>query len=104
MTTHAARLVGLRGAAYYEEFARIWAEVRTVALASIAQTRTDSGNFKIGDLIRLIDWLDLPCKPTVLMLEREGIFHTGVWDVMERDGFSLKRMREELRRKEEATT
>jgi hypothetical protein len=91
------RLEGLRGRDYYTEFNRIMAELGPAIKAKIAAHKAESDDFKLGALVVIADAHGLPFKPLVLWLERQGVIHTGVWDELERNGFSLKKMREHLR-------
>jgi hypothetical protein len=96
MCSYKKRLSQKSGRAYYSEFAGIWAEIGGTVRTEIEQVRSRTQRLAIGDVLTIIDGHGLPFKPTVLALESDRVLKGGTYDVLQRNGLNLKKMRAEL--------
>lgn len=74
------RLAGLRGKAYYAEFAAIWRELKPMVVEDFRQWRDAFERVSFVMLGALAYKHGLPLKTMWEQLERDGLIYTGTYD------------------------
>lgn len=91
------RLAEKRGSDYYGEFDAIMCEGFGEKLRqTVHKSKQDTDDFNVGQLTAFCTQHDLPFKPTLLWMEKNGLARRGIWHYLERNGFSLKKVRQFL--------